>query len=55
VKAPHLETTKEVPKGSFKLDRIAGGVLARFLKKNKMLTRIYGLSFSSAEELKKLP
>lgn len=48
---PHLETTKEVPKGSFKLDRIAGAYW-RGSEKNKMLTRIYGLSFSSAEELK---
>lgn len=48
---PHLETTREVPKGAFKLDRIAGSYW-RGDEKNPMLTRIYGLAFETPEELK---
>lgn len=48
---PHLDHTGLVPKGSFKLDRIAGSYW-RGDEKNKMLTRIYGLAFNDNEELK---
>lgn len=48
---PHLEHTGEVPKGAFKLDRVAGSYW-RGDEKNNMLTRIYGLAFESNEELK---
>lgn len=47
---PHVNHTGELPIDGFKLDRIAG---AYWLgdEKNKMLTRIYGLAFSSKVEL----
>ncbi len=41
---------KEIPSDSFKLDRVAGAYW-RGDEKNKMLTRIYGLAFSTKEEL----
>ncbi len=47
----HLENpSKEIAKGSFKLERVAGAYW-RGDEKNKMLTRIYGLAFGSKEEL----
>ncbi len=46
----HVENTSEIDPKSFKLDRIAGAYW-RGSEKNKMLTRIYGLAFPSAEEL----
>lgn len=48
---PHIRSTKDIPKGSFKLDRVAGAYW-RGSEKNKMLTRIYGLAFESPEKLK---
>ena len=48
---PHLEDTGKVPKGTFKLDKIAGSYW-RGSEKNPMLTRIYGLAFESNQELK---
>ncbi len=48
---PHLEHTGEVPKNSFKLDRISGSYW-RGDEKRPMLTRIYGIAFESAEALK---
>ncbi len=47
---PHISNTKEIPAGSFKLERIAGAYWRR-KEKNKMLTRIYGLAFESKEKL----
>jgi threonyl-tRNA synthetase len=47
---PHVATTKEIPSGGFKLERIAGAYW-RGDEKNKMLTRIYGLAFESKEKL----
>lgn len=41
---------KEIPSDSFKLDRVAGAYW-RGDEKNKMLTRIYGLAFSTKAEL----
>lgn len=47
---PHVDSTKELPTGAFKLDRVAG---AYWLgdEKNKMLTRIYALAFENREQL----
>ncbi len=47
---PHVATTKEIPSGCFKLERIAGAYW-RGNEANKMLTRIYGLAFESKEAL----
>jgi threonyl-tRNA synthetase len=47
---PHISSTKEIPSGGFKLERIAGAYW-RGDEKNKMLTRIYGLAFESKEAL----
>ena len=48
---PHIERTKDVPKGCFSLDKIAGSYW-RGDEKNKMLTRIYALAFESNADLK---
>ena len=48
---PHLHHTGEVPLDCFKLDRISGSYW-RGDEKRPMLTRIYGLAFASAQELK---
>ena len=48
---PHLDHTGEVPKGCFKLDRISGSYW-RGDEKRPMLSRIYGLAFESADDLK---
>lgn len=50
-RGPHLESSGKIKPGSFKLDKVAGAYW-RGDEKNKMLTRIYGLAFDSAEELK---
>lgn len=47
---PHVSTTKEIPSGCFKLERIAGAYW-RGDENNKMLTRIYGLAFETKEAL----
>ncbi|MFA5773638.1 MAG: threonine--tRNA ligase [Candidatus Paceibacterota bacterium] len=46
----HIESMKEIKKGSFKLDRVAGAYW-RGDEKNKMLTRVYGLAFETKEKL----
>lgn len=48
---PHVESTKEIDPKSFTLDRIAGAYW-RGDENNTMLTRIYGLAFETADELK---
>ncbi|MCJ8331773.1 MAG: threonine--tRNA ligase, partial [Lentisphaeria bacterium] len=48
---PHLEDTREIQKGSYSLDSIAGSYW-RGDEKNPMLTRIYGLAFECADDLK---
>jgi threonyl-tRNA synthetase len=48
---PHLVATNEVPKATFKLDKLAGAYW-RGSEKNPMLTRIYGLAFQTPPELK---
>jgi len=49
-RGPHLNSTKEV--GAFKLQKLAGAYW-RGDEKNKMLQRIYGVAFSTKEELEK--
>jgi threonyl-tRNA synthetase len=48
---PHLEHTGQIQKGSYSLDTIAGSYW-RGSEKNPMLTRIYGLAFECADDLK---
>jgi threonyl-tRNA synthetase len=47
----HVESTKEINPQAFKLTKITGAYW-RGSEKNKMLTRIYGVAFSTEEELK---
>lgn len=49
-RGPHVESTIKIKPGSFKLDKLAGAYW-RGDEKNKMLTRIYGLAYSTKEEL----
>lgn len=46
----HVDNTQEIPGDAFKLDKIAGAYW-RGDSSREMLTRIYGLAFSSKEEL----
>jgi len=48
----HIDSTNQIPKGSFVLDRIAGAYW-KGDEKNPMLQRIYGLAFETKEELDK--
>ena len=47
---PHVETTKEIPRDSFKLRSVAGAYW-RGDSDNQMLTRIYAWAFLSKDEL----
>lgn len=47
---PHVANTSEIDPEAFKLDRLAGAYW-RGDEKNKMLTRIYGLAFTTPTEL----
>lgn len=49
-KGPHIKNTSEIKPDTFKLTKIAGAYW-KGNEKNKMLTRIYGLAFSTKEEL----
>ena len=49
-RGPHIESTKNLSKISFKLTKIAGAYW-RGDEKNKMLTRIYGLCFEEKNKL----
>ena len=49
-KGPHLKNTKEIILDAFKLEKLAGAYW-RGDEKNPMLTRIYGLAFSTKKEL----
>ncbi len=49
-KGPHVKTAAEISADAFKLDKIAGAYW-RGSEKNPMLTRIYGVAFSSKKEL----
>ena len=47
---PHIESAKEIDPDAFKLTKVAGAYW-KGSEKNKMLTRIYGVAFSSKQEL----
>jgi threonyl-tRNA synthetase len=49
-KGPHIKNTKEILPNTFKLTKIAGAYW-KGDEKNKMLTRIYGIAFSTEKEL----
>ena len=49
-KGPHIKNTNEINPKAFKLTKIAGAYW-KGSEKNKMLTRIYGLAFSTEKEL----
>ena len=49
-RGPHINSTKEIPVGALKLDKIAGAYW-RGSEKNPMLQRIYALLFRSKKEL----
>lgn len=49
-RGPHVASSGELPADAFKLNKLAGAYW-RGDEKNKMLTRIYGLAFSSKKEL----
>lgn len=50
-RGPHVKSTKELKDVAFKLDKLAGAYW-RGDEKNQMLQRVYGLAFTSKEELK---
>lgn len=47
---PHVANSSDIPRDSFRLDRLAGAYW-RGNENNKMLTRVYGLAFTSKPEL----
>lgn len=47
---PHIKNSKEIDTDAFKLTHVAGAYW-RGSEKNKMLTRIYGVAFSTKKEL----
>lgn len=49
-KGPHLDSTGEIPIDGFKLTKISGAYF-KGDENNKMLQRVYGVAFSSKEEL----
>lgn len=49
-KGPHIKNTKEINPNSFQITKTAGAYW-KGSEKNKMLTRIYGLSFETPEKL----
>jgi len=49
-RGPHVKSTKEIPVGALKLDKIAGAYW-RGSEKNPMLQRVYALLFRSKQEL----
>ncbi len=51
-KGPHIKSTKEINPNAFKLTKIAGAYW-KGDEKNKMLARIYGVAFTTKEELEK--
>jgi len=50
-RGPHVENTKEIKQGAFKIMNVAGAYW-RGDEKNKMLQRIYGTAWESADDLK---
>lgn len=51
-RGPHIKSTGEIMKGSFKLTKIAGAYWKGSEKEN-MLTRIYGVAFENKKDLEK--
>ena len=51
-RGPHIDSTGEIPFGSFKLQRISGAYWKSDEKRNQ-LQRIYGLAFDEKDDLKK--
>ncbi|MCD6270545.1 threonine--tRNA ligase [bacterium] len=51
-KGPHIKSSQEVNPDAFRLTKIAGAYW-KGSEENKMLTRIYGVSFETKNELKK--
>ncbi len=49
-RGPHIASSGEIAKGSFKIAKLAGAYW-KGDEKNKMLTRIYGYAFESKDEL----
>lgn len=49
-RGPHIESVKEIAKGSFKVAKLAGAYW-KGDEKNKMLTRVYAYAFDTKEEL----
>lgn len=49
---PHVASTSEIPRDSFRLTRLAGAYW-KGDEKNKMLTRLYGVAFADKGELDK--
>lgn len=49
---PHVESTRKIPKGCFKLKSVAGAYW-RGNSDNVMMTRIYAFAFANKEELEK--
>jgi threonyl-tRNA synthetase len=49
-KGPHIKSTKEIARNTFKLTKVAGAYW-KGSEKNKMLTRIYGIAFGTEKEL----
>jgi threonyl-tRNA synthetase len=49
-RGPHLESSKFIKPGSYKLNKLAGAYW-RGDERNKMLTRIYGVSFATKDDL----
>ena len=47
---PHIKSTKEIDPDAFKLTKVAGAYW-KGSEKNKMLTRVYGVAFSTKQEL----
>ncbi len=49
-KGPHIQSTKQIPADAFKLTSLAGAYW-KGSEKNPMLTRIYGIAFTTKKEL----
>jgi threonyl-tRNA synthetase len=49
-RGPHVETTRDLPRKAFRLDRVAGAYW-KGDEHNPMLSRVYGLAFADADAL----
>lgn len=48
---PHIDNSKDIQAGTFKLDKLAGAY-RRWNEKNVMMTRVYAVAFDTKDELK---